>query len=61
MVYIPGSLERLRRFKAGVLTLHICHAVARKQLAMEVTQYRSLSQLKDQLAVASAPSPAVES
>ena len=60
MVYIPGSLERLRRFKAGSLT-HICHAVARKQLAMEVTQYRSLSQLKDQLAVASVASPAVES
>ncbi|CAL5221428.1 g3616 [Coccomyxa viridis] len=35
--------------------------VARAQLVKEVTQYRSLSQLRDQLAVVSAPSLAVES
>ncbi len=37
------------------------NAVARAQLVKEVTQYRTLSQLRDQLAVVSAPSPAVES
>lgn len=36
-------------------------SVARAQLVKEVTQYRSLTQLREQLAAVSAPSPAVES
>lgn len=43
------------------LTGLCCGAVAVKELRKEVTQYRSLKQLKDQFAVVSAPSPAAES
>lgn len=38
------------------LNRFFCHAVAVKELRKEVTRYRTLGELKDQLAVVSAPS-----